>query len=346
MDNLRIKFDKKILREIFSIIQKQTSLISLSKKLNINYRGLKRWKVGGCTISLYHFNKLKELFPGISKFEIYSEKLPRHWGQSKGSKDYIKKLNVNELKIRMENVRSFKKIKIIRIYNNVSDFEKNNPDYNKININIQDEKLLEFYGILMGDGCLSQFLNNNYLKKSISISGNSKKDLQYFQDYLIPLIKILFNVNTKVKFRKKVNGIDIYFLNKGLFNSLKDIGFPIGVKGQISIPNSIIKLPIEKINNLIRGLLDTDGCISARKHENYKYPHIIITTSSNLLREQLRNLLRQQGFPAYINNLNLVVKGNKNFKKWFELIGSSNPRNINKYKEWLETGKIKPFAGL
>lgn len=345
MENLRIKFDKEILKEIFLLIKKHTTLLNLSKKLNVDYRSLKRWKAGGSTIPLNYFNSIKGIFPEISKFEELSVKLPRYWGQSEGAKYYIKNLNDYELKKRMKYIREFKQKNNIKIVKKKVNLREN--IYKKeIIISIDNNKLLEFYGILMGDGCLSKFLNDGYLKKSITISGNSKKDLEYFQNYLIPLIKDLFKIETKIKFRKHVNCIDIYFLNQDFFDYLADFGFPVGKKGQISIPESINYLPKEKLNHLIRGIFDTDGCISARKDEGYKYPQIVISSSSEPLKLQLKDLLVNQGFPVYLHNFDLRIKGNKNFKKWFDLIGSNNPRNINKYKEWLETCKIIPKTGL
>ena len=174
----------------------------------------------------------------------------------------------------------------------------------------------------------------------IGISGNSIKDLEYFRNYVVPLIKEKFGIKTKIKFRKTSNTIDIQIINRGLFEWLKNNGFPIGKKGQIFIPEHIIKLPSKKINNLIRGIFDTDGCISARKDEKYRYPYIFIATVSVPLRKQLKELLRRQGLPAYIHAHTVVLRGRNNFKKWFQLIGSKNPRNLKLYKEFMETERI------
>ncbi len=325
MNNSRLKFDKETLNKIFSVIREEIDLTRLSIQLKVPYRTLKGWKYGETTIPEIKFQSIKVLYPKISKFEGLAEKLPRYWGQRVGGIKSIDKLNKEEINKRMQYIRSLK---------------RRDAMHKKIKLNFNDDNLLEFYGILMGDGCLSQYLNENRIRKVINITGNAIKDVEYLTLYVIPLIKKVFNINTKIKFRKKCNAIDIIFSHLGVFEALKANGFPVGKKGQIRIPKKICKLGDEKINNLIRGFFDTDGCITAKKHESYKYPYIIITTSSAILREQFRDMLRRQGFPAYIMRDDVTFRGNKNFKKWFEIIGSKNPRNLNRYYEWLKTGRI------
>ncbi len=211
-------------------------------------------------------------------------------------------------------------------------------------INFKNSKFLEFYGIMMGDGCLSQFYANydKRERKVVVITCNAVKDYEYVSSYISSLIKDIYGFTPYIRINKKQNVIIIYITNKYVFYSLQNYDFPVGKKYQISIPRRMMNLPKKKINHIIRGIFDTDGCISARKDENYLYPHILISSYSQLLRQQLKEILQEQNFRAYIHDTNVVIKGKANFIKWFKLIGSSNSRNINKYKEWLETGKIIP----
>lgn len=326
MDKSRLKFDKEILEDIFSTIKEEVNLTQLSMQLKVPYRTLKGWKYGESKIPEVEFKKIKFLYPKISEFERFAEKLPHYWGQRVGGIKSINKLNKEEITKRMQHIRSLKSRHII-------------PEIIKLDLN--DNNFLEFYGILMGDGCLSQYLNEGRIRRVINITGNSIKDVEYMSNYVIPLIKKIFNINTKIKFRKDCNAIDILFSHMGVFEALKSNGFPVGKKGQISIPENISSLEDQKINNLIRGFFDTDGCITAKKHEGYKYPYVIITTMSVILRKQFKEILRKQGFPAYIVRDYVAFRGNKHFKKWFELIGSNNPRNLNRYYEWLKTGKLE-----
>jgi hypothetical protein len=90
----------------------------------------------------------------------------------------------------------------------------------------------------------------------------------------------------------------------------------------------------------MRGLFDTDGCLFARKDEGYRLPHISICSKSKSFREQICKLLREQNYPAYINNINVRIKGIKNVKRWFSDIGSSNKRNLLKYEYFLKHGYL------
>ena len=319
------------------------TLKELSFSIDVNYRTLKRWKSGTTTIPYIYFNKMESIFPELFNFKKYAKELSVHWGQSLGGTKFTTLIDKKKLGKRMKYVRSFRKFREVEIpvhYKGKIILRTFRTKDKPIRASIDNDKILEFYGILMGDGFISQYLSNNQLRMEIGISGNSIKDLEYFRNYVVPLIKEKFGIKTKIKFRKTSNTIDIQIINRGLFEWLKNNGFPIGKKGQIFIPEHIIKLPSKKINNLIRGIFDTDGCISARKDEKYRYPYIFIATVSVPLRKQLKELLRRQGLPAYIHAHTVVLRGRNNFKKWFQLIGSKNPRNLKLYKEFMETERI------
>ena len=57
--------------------------------------------------------------------------------------------------------------------------------------------------------------------------------------------------------------------------------------------------------------------------------------------EQIKDMLRGQGYPAYIsNNKDVCVRGIANVKRWFDDIGSSNSRNLLKYEYFLKHGYL------
>ena len=86
-------------------------------------------------------------------------------------------------------------------------------------------------------------------------------------------------------------------------------------------------------------MFDTDGSITARKGENYKYPYIFITTTSKPLRRQLKIILRQKGFPASDIGNDISFRGRKNAEEWFAIIGSNNKRNTDTYKKLLNANR-------
>jgi hypothetical protein len=211
-------------------------------------------------------------------------------------------------------------------------------------VDITNPRALEFYGIMMGDGCVSRYYikPEKRYRTEARITGNSIKDKEYFDYFLVPMLHELFKTNVKPRKRKWENTIDLVSCASNVSGWLVRHGFPVGKKYNLQIPPSIMSMPPEKKNNVIRGLFDTDGCVAARKDEEYKYPYVFIWAKNKKLREQIKEILREQGMPAYLHGDAVVLRGCNNFKIWFKKIGSSNPRNIKKYDEWLSTGKIIP----
>jgi len=98
---------------------------------------------------------------------------------------------------------------------------------------------------------------------------------------------------------------------------------------------------------IIRGIFDTDGSICAKKREGYKYPQICLTSIDQKLLKQLYKILREKGYPCWIGGPNIFIRSNWAVKKWFEDVGSSNNRNIFKYRYWLKNNILpKGITGL
>lgn len=121
-----------------------------------------------------------------------------------------------------------------------------------------------------------------------------------------------------------------------VFKLNKEFGVSIGLKyDSLHLSNKILILPWNVKKFVLRGLFDTDGCLLANKRENYKYPWISISSKSENFRNQIISMLREEGYPAYSTRSNFCVKGIDNVKRWFNDIGSSNSRNLKKYRYFL-----------
>jgi intein/homing endonuclease len=207
---------------------------------------------------------------------------------------------------------------------------------------ITDERALELFGAMIGDGCLSKYYAS-YGKRWMHVTlltGNAIKEMEY-QLYLSGLLSELFDVNCKPRIRKNSsNTIILETSARRVFDWFLRHGFPCGKKKEIQIPDRIMRLPRKKLNLVIRGIFDTDGQISARKDEKYRYPYIFISSSSSLLRQQIKQILRIQGIKTYISRDNVVVRGVGNFYRWIELVGSRNRRNLRRINEFIETGRL------
>jgi len=198
--------------------------------------------------------------------------------------------------------------------------------------------LAEFFGVMVGDGCLSNTGKGPGSGKKywIYICGHKLDDRIHY-NYLKKLIKILFNKEVKIQERNKQEAIFIRFSDKNIFNTLVNLGFPVGKK------YSLLKVPFWILNDgynsieFLRGLFDTDGSfILSKQHKKfYYYPRIEITTKSYILAKQIKHLVNNLGINCSLNKkreyFRLEIAGNKNCASWMEIIGTNNEKHFIKY---------------
>lgn len=213
-----------------------------------------------------------------------------------------------------------------------------------------DNAIYELLGVCLGDGCLSTYFSkyDKCKRYEVKFTGNSNYDLQYYKNFLTPILKSKFNIRLSYRVRKDCNAINMDIHNKQVFMFFKDIGMPIGdKKNKIMLPPKTFSLPKKSKAAILRGLLDTDGCIFARKDEEYKYPHLEISSGTLKFLLQLKKLIRQFGIPAYVHwtnghGGNVLLRGSKNVKLWMKQIGSSHPVIKERYNKWLTEGILLP----
>jgi len=199
------------------------------------------------------------------------------------------------------------------------------------------EEMAELIGAHFGDGCLCLAKNHTY---SIAYCGNLIKDKEYF-DYLLKLILRNYNLRFKKSICSKKSSLVIRTYSKKLFYFYKlCLQIPSGAKNNLKIPNYIKKNKIY-LKFFLRGLFDTDGCVTLQRYGKYEYTLVKICTKCKSFAEEIKKSLNFLGIPSFITikrNWNkeyydIVIRHN-NAKKFFEIIGSSNKRNIisfNKY---------------
>ncbi len=323
---VRLNYPKKFFDEVLN--GKSLRKFCLDNK--INYNPAKWWRRGGCLIPKEIFDKILPMSKDREYWSKSAKYFDDNWGTSKGGKESIRKLSRKQLLSNLIYVRSKRKIpKLLKI------------KFNKF--------FLEFYGALMGDGCLCKVKRKKYgTIYYIIISGHKILDRNYHENYLIPLIKREFGLNFKIKVNKNNNSMVTQKINKDLFLKLKNLGFPVGKKGQrLRIPKKLYNLNWKLSKNIIRGLFDTDGRIFSRKDERYRYPHIKITSKSIKLIKQLYKILREKDYPVRItkNKDEIILKGIENTKKWMKDIGSSNKKHLDKYNYWIKNGSLPAYLG-
>lgn len=213
-----------------------------------------------------------------------------------------------------------------------------------------DERFALFYGIMLGDGCLSLVKGK---KKFISITGSSEDDLPFFQEVISFLLKEFRGKSTNIKFRKNCRAIDFNFVDNRLFDLISSKGFPIGKKG----PNLIIPEIFYKDNllkQITQGFFATDGSLVLTKNPNKFYPRI----EARVIHGELINQLYD-----YLNTLGMVGNhydcGSRNYSRWKnvqkqyrfqfngkknlllfnEKIGFVNPKHVRKFENFLRYAK-------
>lgn len=223
-----------------------------------------------------------------------------------------------------------------------------------------NEKLCEFVGAIIGDGCIDGFTKPSGLSNyHISITGDSNLDKDYLTEYFPNLVKKMFNVKANPSFRKTQTGLILNIYSKMIFYLVTGrLGMPIGKKTlTIRIPEVIMNSEKQFLYSTIRGIADTDGCVYLDKRKAYKKPYarIHIVTCSKPLFEQLKEILGEE-FSLYVREsmakvnmrYDIVIYGNKQLEKWMKLIGFSNERHLKKVRKVLEPleGFEPPTSGL
>lgn len=207
-------------------------------------------------------------------------------------------------------------------------------------------ELAEEIGIHIGDGSLNIY-KSRYL---YSLRGHKIDDEKYYINFVTLLYRSLFGIDVKIRRWPDVIGFQIGSNALGEFKS-KIIGLPLGPKIEIKIPNFILES-----NNFsadcMRGIFDTDGCLSFEKKSREKayYPRILFTNTSKALTEDIIEILKDKlGFNLsswhkdykdrnWKRLYYICTRGSNNLIKWFKIIGSHNPKYLFKFEFWNRNG--------
>ena len=202
-----------------------------------------------------------------------------------------------------------------------------------IRIPRKSKKLAELFGIVFGDGGI-----NNDWQLVITLDTNS--DLKYSY-YVHGLLNKLFRAKIAVRKRPGQNALVLVCSSTNLVDFLVDRGTVRGNKivQQIDVPDWI-KNNSNYEKAFVRGLVDTDGCLFIHKHiVKGKLRNDIgfcFTSYSKKLLNSVANIFNKFKIKPHITDKGrrIYLCGVKNIIDYLKIFGSSNPRIINKYKEW------------
>lgn len=187
---------------------------------------------------------------------------------------------------------------------------------------IKTRKLAEFFGIMLGDGCLTP--------SQITVTlGN--KEYKYVK-YVSNLISELFNVVPKIL--KTKDGYYVIY-----FGSVKVVYWLLAnslvfnkVKNQVKPPDWIFEKNF-RIEGFLRGVFDTDGSIYKLK---YGVQIAFINRSIPLL-NSIREALKTLNYhPSKISKFRVYVTKKKYVLKFIKKIGMSNPKHRQRAKEFVK----------
>ncbi len=198
-----------------------------------------------------------------------------------------------------------------------------------------NRELAELVGVLLGDGSLgvysSKVNGKNKIQYRIKITLNSEKDRDY-SGYIIRLMTVIFKQKPLIYKRKGENTLDIYLLGRKHLNYLIKQGLVLAPKwDRALIPKRFLHPPLDKL--VLRGYMDTDGCIAVVNNNGIRYPRIEMKICPSPMQQQLIEIMASNRFQPQVNHLErgkvrVVLAGKEKLRKWFDNIGFSNERNL------------------
>ena len=188
------------------------------------------------------------------------------------------------------------------------------------------EKIAELIGIILGDGSLGIYNGKHRLK----ITLNSEKDREY-AFYIIKLLREIFGVSPYAYKRRNEKTLDIIVKDRRTVEYFLNLGMVLAPKWKRAI------IPKGYLNGrlglmVIRGYMDTDGCVTVFDNNGTLYPRIEMKVCPSPMQAQLIKILKKQGFEPRVNNIGkgkrrIMLAGKQKLKKWYYEVGFSNGRN-------------------
>ena len=186
-------------------------------------------------------------------------------------------------------------------------------------------ELAELFGILLGDGSVTKYYTRIYL--------NLIADKGYEKQIIYLIKKSFLKINVCLMDRPKRGTKEIQISSKEISDYLIKIGFSPKIR---SVPAWITK-NCSFTKATIRGLFDTEGSICLKYYKGKKglqiYKQLTFTNSNKNLLTFIEKNLENMGFsPTKNSNKNIYLSNKKDIEKYFDEIGTNNPKLEKKFK--------------
>lgn len=206
-----------------------------------------------------------------------------------------------------------------------------------------EEQLAEFVGIMLGDGHIGIY--NTKFKDKIKVHRTLKVTLdsrnKEYASYVSQLLSEVLLTEIHHSYKKTENAVDLATHKKELLDfALNDLGLAQSPKwNKMKIPEKYSSGELSLY--VLKGLFDTDGCLSVFNNNGTSYSRIEIRLCPSPAQEQINKILNEYNFIYTIQNLErgksrIRISGKNQLQKWFNLIGSANPIHLNKAKKLIE----------
>jgi len=193
----------------------------------------------------------------------------------------------------------------------------------------ESEKLAELVGIMLGDGNLQELRSKGQTFYQLRIACHVRDDLDYYQNYIIPLLNDLFLIKASVYYEKHKAAVQVYTSKKVIIKFLIKKGLKPGNKiaNGVTIPSWILKND-RFLKACVRGLIDTDGSIYLAG----KWVQICFKNLNTVLLTDLRAALIKLGFYTSKITWNKIYISRKyDIQKYYKEIGFSNLKHRRRY---------------
>jgi intein/homing endonuclease len=210
-----------------------------------------------------------------------------------------------------------------------------------------DEDLAEVIGVMIGDGCISQYKPKSTGKTRLDllITGSSETDVENYREFIQSTMMRSFGKPGRLYERKDDNTIRYWMTNRKIVEWFVQFGLTVGPKiDRVEIPNQILQ--DEKLSiACLRGIFNTDGCVYRQFSKQYKgqsrhysnYAVVEFKIRSEKLIGQIKEILNSLGIKTTVISKNKLkasvvrITSQPNVAKFMETV---QPRkyHVERYK--------------
>ena len=206
-----------------------------------------------------------------------------------------------------------------------------------------EKKIAEFVGIMLGDGSIGYYKNKNKdkIKEQYVVKTTLDSRNKEYTDYVQKIMEEVLGKKPIPFYRNKENTVDLRVFGKiYLEKTINEIGLKYSPKwNTMIIPKKYFKK--ELFSFIVKGLFDTDGCLSIFNNNGILYLRIEIKICPSPAQNQFIEIFKRLEIKHTVRKLDkekivLRINGKEQLRKWFKFIGSSNPIHIEKYRRFLK----------